>query len=87
MGWFSSAGGKTNSRAEDIKISIFDRENKLLEEGQGNWLSHISFGTQSFWKIDSDLPEDWEVANNEQLLESDSSIREDLHAIAAKDWE
>ena len=87
LGWFVKAGGTPNSRADDIDIKIY-KNDELVEEGNGNWLSHVQFGEKVYWKIDENMPEIWsDVSSDKLLLESDSTRREDLHAIKAEDWE
>lgn len=74
---------------EIIKLSE-DAESEVVDRGTGSYLEKIQFENddEPMWTINSEvLRSAWLAEPPIMVLESDSTKRPDLHAIAAKDWD
>ena len=95
-----------SKRSEDIQIAIYKndkelngpnnsktkaKEREILAQGQGNWLSHISFDGEITWRIEEEIPLWLErgdrMSDGSIILPSDTDLRDDVPLMEAKNWQ
>ena len=67
-----------DARSDDIFIKICknNKNNDVICEGGGSWLSHLVIDNKVFWKIEDPIPK-WKNVDelDENLLQSDTKFR------------